>query len=66
MAGAIFGVEVLFIGSILYDVLLPSFIASIVDYHISSFLGILHRGNSGCCFAPFLVWKMPRLQQLVL
>jgi H+/Cl- antiporter ClcA len=40
MAGAIFGVEVLFIGSILYEVLLPSFIAGIISYQISSFLGI--------------------------
>lgn len=40
IAGAIFGVEVLFIGSILYDVLLPSFIAGIISYHISSSLGI--------------------------
>ena len=42
IAGAIFGVEVLFIGSILYDVLLPSFIAGIVSYHISSSLGITY------------------------
>ncbi|MDD5236171.1 MAG: chloride channel protein [Candidatus Omnitrophica bacterium] len=40
IAGAIFGVEVLFIGTILYDVLLPSFIAGIISYHISSSLGI--------------------------
>ncbi len=42
VAGAIFGVEVLFIGSILYDVLLPSFIAGIVSYHISSALRITY------------------------
>ena len=42
IAGAIFGVEVLFIGSILYDVLLPSFIAGIISYHISSSLGITY------------------------
>lgn len=40
IAGAIFGVEVLYVGSILYEVLLPSFIASIVSYHISSIMGI--------------------------
>jgi len=39
IAGAIFGVEVLFVGSILYDVLLPSFIAGIISFHISSSLG---------------------------
>ncbi|MGQ9810412.1 MAG: chloride channel protein, partial [bacterium] len=41
VAGAIFGVEVLFIGSILYDVLLPSFISGIVSYHVSAKFGIL-------------------------
>ncbi len=40
IAGAIFGVEVLFIGSILYEVLLPSFIAGIISYHVLSALGI--------------------------
>ncbi|MDD5409223.1 MAG: chloride channel protein, partial [Candidatus Omnitrophica bacterium] len=34
IAGAIFGVEVPFVGAILYDVLLPSFIAGIVSYHV--------------------------------
>jgi H+/Cl- antiporter ClcA len=40
IAGAIFGVEVLFIGGLLYDVLLPSFVAGIVGYQVSSALGI--------------------------
>lgn len=40
IAGAIFGVEVLFVGGILYEVLLPSFIAGITSYQISSWLGI--------------------------
>jgi len=40
IAGAIFGVEVLFVGSILYDVLLPSFIAGVISYNVSSMLGI--------------------------
>ncbi len=39
IAGAIFGVEVLFIGSILYDVLLPSFIAGVTAYQVSAALG---------------------------
>ncbi|MDD5409199.1 MAG: chloride channel protein, partial [Candidatus Omnitrophica bacterium] len=42
IAGAIFGVEVLFVGAILYDVLLPSFIAGIVSYHVSASLGITY------------------------
>jgi H+/Cl- antiporter ClcA len=40
IAGAIFGVEVLFVGGMLYDVLLPSFVAGIVGYQVSSSLGI--------------------------
>ena len=40
IAGAIFGVEVLFVGNILYSVLLPSFIAGIVSYQIAIAMGI--------------------------
>jgi len=40
IAGAIFGVEVLFVGSILYEVLLPSFIAGITAFQVSSVLGV--------------------------
>jgi H+/Cl- antiporter ClcA len=42
IAGALFGVEVLFIGGILYDVLLPSFVAGITAYHVSSSLGMAY------------------------
>jgi H+/Cl- antiporter ClcA len=40
IAGAMFGVEVLFVGNILYDVMLPSFIASVISYNISLAMGI--------------------------
>ncbi|WP_457597444.1 chloride channel protein [Hydrogenimonas sp.] len=40
IAGAIFGVEVLIIGVILYDVLLPSFIAGFTAFTTAQFLGI--------------------------
>lgn len=40
IAGALFGVEVLFVGTILYDVMLPSFIAGVISYNVSSALGI--------------------------
>ncbi|MEC4675591.1 MAG: chloride channel protein [Nitrospirota bacterium] len=40
IAGAIFGVEVLFVGGLLYDVLFPSFVAGIVGYQVASALGI--------------------------
>jgi len=42
LAGAIFGVEVLYTGSILYEVLLPSVIAGIVSYHVTSAFGITY------------------------
>jgi H+/Cl- antiporter ClcA len=40
IAGSIFGIEVLFVGSVLYEVLLPSFIAGITAYEVSSSFGI--------------------------
>jgi len=40
IAGAIFGVEVLFVGGLMYEVLLPSFVAGIVGYQVSSALGV--------------------------
>lgn len=42
IAGSIFGVEVLFVGSILYDVLLPSFIAGVTSYQVASALGVTY------------------------
>ena len=42
IAGSMFGVEVLFVGAILYEVLLPSFIAGITAYQISSMMGITY------------------------
>jgi len=45
LAGAIFGMEVLFVGSIRYDVLLPSFVAGIISYQVSSWLGLTYFYN---------------------
>ncbi|MBN1397357.1 MAG: chloride channel protein [Bacteroidetes bacterium] len=42
IAGSIFGVEVLFVGAILYEVLLPSFIAGITAYQVTSLLGVTY------------------------
>ncbi len=39
IAGAIFGVEVLFLGQLLYEVLLPAFVSGMVSYHVSDILG---------------------------
>ena len=42
IAGAIFGIEVLFIGGMMYDVLLPSFIAGVMAYQVSAALGVTY------------------------
>jgi len=40
IAGAIFGVEVLFVGALMYEILLPSFVAGMVGYHVAKAWGI--------------------------
>jgi H+/Cl- antiporter ClcA len=40
IAGAIFGLEVLVLGSLMYDVLYPSFVAGIIGYHVAKQLGV--------------------------
>jgi H+/Cl- antiporter ClcA len=40
IAGAIFGVEVLVVGNVLYDVLLPSFVAGMISHQVATSLGI--------------------------
>ncbi len=42
IAGSLFGVEVLFVGAVLYEVLLPSFIAGITAYQVSSAMGVTY------------------------
>ncbi len=42
VAGAIFGIEVLYCGRILYDVMYPAFVAGMTAYHVSKYLGIQH------------------------
>jgi H+/Cl- antiporter ClcA len=42
IAGSIFGVEVLFVGAIMYEVLLPSFIAGITAYQVSAAMGVTY------------------------
>ncbi len=40
IAGAIFGIEVIYVGSVLYEVMLASFIAGIISYQVASMLGV--------------------------
>ncbi len=53
IAGALFGVEVLFVGSMLYDVLLPSFVAGIVGYQVSTALGVTYFHGLHCVIPAF-------------
>ena len=42
IAGALFGVEVLVLGQMFYDVLFPSFVAGIIGFHVASQLGVTY------------------------
>jgi H+/Cl- antiporter ClcA len=42
IAGALFAIEVLFLGQLLYDMLYPSFVAGIVGYHAARLLGVTY------------------------
>lgn len=50
IAGALFGVEVLVLGQLLYDVLFPSFVAGVVGYHVATLLGVQYSREA----APFI------------
>jgi H+/Cl- antiporter ClcA len=39
VAGAIFGLEILFVGSIMYEIILPAFVAGIVAFSVASAMG---------------------------
>ncbi len=42
IAGAIFGIEVVYVGALLYEVMLASFIAGIISYQVATFLGVTY------------------------
>jgi len=42
ISGAIFGLEVLYVGAIMYDVMLPSFISGIIAYQVCAHFGITY------------------------
>lgn len=46
ISGAIFGIEVLFVGSLLYDGLLASFVAGITSYQVAKVLGVTYFAHS--------------------
>lgn len=45
IAGAIFGVEVLFVGTLLYEVLMPSFVAGMAGYQVAAMMGVAHEAT---------------------
>jgi len=57
IAGAIFGVEALFVGAIVYDVLFPSFVAGIVAFGTARWLGLAYQHQ----FQQFAVTLEPLL-----
>jgi H+/Cl- antiporter ClcA len=42
IAGAVFGLEVLVLGSVMYDVIYPAFVSGIVAHHVASRLGVTY------------------------
>ncbi|GAB4302449.1 MAG: chloride channel protein [Desulfuromonadia bacterium] len=52
IAGALFGVEVLVLGQILYDVLFPSLVAGIVGYHVATLMGVTYPHQSASAVPP--------------
>ncbi|MEA5113977.1 MAG: chloride channel protein [Geobacteraceae bacterium] len=46
VAGALFGIEVLVLGRMLYEVLFPSFVAGIVGYHVATLVGVSYPWHS--------------------
>jgi H+/Cl- antiporter ClcA len=61
IAGALFGVEVLVLGQVLYDVLFPSFVAGIVGYHIATSLGARYVHPPACMPPQLTGWSAMEL-----
>ena len=58
IAGALFGVEVLVLGQMFYDVLFPSFVAGIVGYHVATSLGVRYAHVPACIPPQVTGWSM--------
>ncbi len=53
IAGAIFGIEVLYVGNIFYDALFPSFVSGVVAYQVAQWLGLKYLHMPGAFEAVF-------------
>lgn len=58
IAGALFGVEVLVLGQMLYEVLFPAFVAGIVGYHVAITLGVNYARTPTCISPQMTGWSM--------
>lgn len=58
IAGALFGIEVLVLGQMFYDVLFPSFVAGIVGYHVANTLGVQYTHQAGCSVPLLTGWSL--------
>lgn len=61
IAGALFGIEVLVLGQMLYDVLFPSFVAGIVGYHVATTLGAEYAHPPLCIPPQVTGWSMAEI-----
>lgn len=50
IAGALFGIEVLVLGQMMYEVMFPSFVAGIIAYHVATLLGVTYPQYSQLTF----------------
>lgn len=57
IAGALFGVEVLVLGQMLYEVLFPSFVAGIVGYHVAIALGVQYPYQTASLLPKLTGWS---------
>ena len=61
IAGALFGVEVLVLGQVFYDVLFPSFVAGIVGFHVASQLGVTYPHLGTCIIPAVTSWSFTEM-----
>jgi H+/Cl- antiporter ClcA len=56
IAGALFGVEVLVLGQVMYEVLFPSFVAGIIGFHVATSLGVHYPHLAASITLPTTSW----------
>lgn len=64
IAGALFGVEVLVLGQVMYDVLFPSFVAGIVGFHVATQLGVNYPNLTSKIIPPVTGWSFTEMLML--